>query len=154
MKISDMTNNGAIAWQLPNISVEERIELFETLQRGTNLCESNDQNVVDQFKYLWDMSDKPESGDSCIVVPTCLVNNKILLAESKIEVMTYVSENTDSKTFDHNGTQKTYPSEVMSRLGGIWYTFVFLSTQKYSALQSMMIMSFDISLPDVKGEKL
>jgi hypothetical protein len=151
MKINEVLyKKTSYTWSSLNegMDLDDRMELFEELSVTNNLTETNNNDSVEQFKLLWSMSDVPERNNKYIVVPTCLMNNRVMLLD-KVTVMAFVSRNQQEMTFSDNGQSKTYPSELI-RERATYNVFTFATTEKYESFHTMVAMRFELSLPTIK----
>ena len=147
MKISGLiSKSDKIYWSSlsESMSMIDRLEIFEGIQLGT-LKESNDKNSVEYFNTLSEMSDEPVKGQKYIVVPTALINSRIMMLNEP-KIMTFVSRTTDSMTFD--GRTQTSPDNLIRKVA-VYNVFTFLNKEKYSELQLVFDLRFNVHLPDI-----
>jgi hypothetical protein len=121
------------------------MELFESLHDGSNLFETNDIETESQFRSLTEMSAIPEPNGKYMVVPVCLLNNKIMVLDPP-RTMMFIRKNNDQLEFSDGTKIQTYPHDVITTRA-TYYVFTFASKDTYSEFQTMMSLRFNTALP-------
>jgi len=134
-----------------DMSMEDKMSVFEEFHTKGNLTESVDDDKKDYFVSLFNMSASPIKGKKYIVVPLSLVGNRILPLDSP-SIAEFVAQGNDRLTFNTTKGEKTYPSKTMRDLS-IFNTFTFPSTSVYDKFRTALSLKFDISLPDISKPK-
>jgi len=134
-----------------DMSMEDKMSVFEEFYTKGNLTESVDDDKKDYFVSLFNMSVSPIKGKKYIVVPLSLVGNRILPLDSP-SIAEFVAQGNDRLTFNTTKGEKTYPSKTMRDLS-IFNTFTFPSTSVYDKFRTALSLKFDISLPDISKPK-
>jgi len=134
-----------------DMSMEDKMSVFEEFYTKGNLTESVDDDKKDYFVSLFNMSASPIKGKKYIVVPLSLVGNRILPLDSP-SIAEFVAQGNDRLTFNTTKGEKTYPSKTMRDLS-IFNTFTFPSTSVYDKFRTALSLKFDISLPDISKPK-
>lgn len=131
-----------------NISVADKILIFETYHKHGNLKESIDEDKKSYFISLFKMSDTLSKDKKFIVVPMSLIDNKIILLDNP-GYMKFVRKVDGQLIFNYNNREIKYPSETIRDLS-IFNTFTFLDTNSYNKFKVALSLKFDIDLPVVK----
>ena len=138
-----------ITWETlgEDLSVLNKIAIFEEYAIRGNLFESNDENLKSYFVSLFDMSDAPTKGQKYIVVPLTLLKNKLMqLANPKY--MEFLGRGKDGLVFRSSTGEQTYPSKLMREIS-VSNAFTFSNVKSYDKFRNIIQLKFDFDLPDV-----
>jgi hypothetical protein len=160
MKISEIFENkvliddvASISWSSLDrgLSLDDKLEIFESHFHNKNLKESNDESKLEFFKSLFDMSDNLVKNKKYIAVPLTLINNRIRMLDQP-KFMIFLNQNEQEITFYDNGKKIKYPSEAIRQIS-IFNTFAFSTLDSYNKFRTIVNLKFDANLPDVNNEK-
>lgn len=135
-----------------DISVEDKIIIFEVVHTKNSLIESIDEDKRYYFESLVNMSDLPIKNQTYIVVPLLLVDNRIILLD-KPKYMDFLREDKTKLVFLLDGKEKSYPPKILRTLS-ITNTFTFSSENSYNKFRTALALKFDIILPNSIEESL
>jgi len=131
------------------MSMKDRMSIFEEYCIKGNLTESNKESSVDYFRSLSNMSDKPIKGETYIVVPMILVNN-IVRTIAKPNYLKLVGIKKDEYIFDSSDGRKMYPSPGVGN-NAIYTVLIFSTVEKYDKLRNIIRLKFDLDLPAIEN---
>lgn len=132
------------------LSLNDKLEIFESYFIDHNLKESNDLDKTQFFKSLFDMSDTPVKNKKYIAVPMSLIKNRIRLLD-RPKYMIFLNHTDQEMTFDHDGETVKYPSTAIRKIS-IFNTFVFSTPELYNKFRTVLNLKFDTQLPDIEKE--
>lgn len=134
----------------PNVSVDDKIFIFEQYYSNTKLRESNDEDKKDFFLSLIELSDDPIPNQNYIVAPLILMGNRVIKLDSPGN-MKYLGKSKDNNLrFQNNDSIVNYPSRVIRDLS-ISHVFTFSTVESYDKLRSALILKFNVTLPDMEN---
>lgn len=160
MKIHEIFENNdlievdeSISWTSldSGLSVDDKIEIFESYFLNTNLKESNDEDKLEFFKSLFDMSDDLIKNKKFIAVPLSLINNRIRMLD-RPKFVIFLNQTDQEMVFSDNGKKVKYPSETIRQIS-IFNTFVFSTLDLYNKFKTIINLKFDVNLPDIDNKK-
>ena len=131
----------------PGLSIEDKIEIFETYIIKGNLFETNDLNAKEYFLSLADMCDHLILDQKYIVVPLILINNRLMMLDQP-GVMKFLGTHQHALKFESSAGEKTFPSQLMRNMS-VTNTFTFSDSQTYDKFRNIMHLKYHFDLPSV-----
>jgi hypothetical protein len=131
------------------LTVEDRMDIFETHYSGQDLRESLDPKRREQFQNLWSMGDQPQQNRSYIVVPLALIADRVRQLDPP-RYLRYLGDTQDQRrVFLDQDRKITYPSSVIRDLA-LYNVFTFQDPRAYDRFRNMLTLSFDVQLPEIE----
>jgi predicted chitinase len=149
---SSTGSNGNIPqWvDLGDISVEDKISIFESYYADGIMLESDNHNV-EYFKGLSRFSVDPKKDLNYVVVPLLLIQNRVIPLSAQLLELTFVGRTDNQLIFSkENSDTIKFPSDYPSKQG-ITHTFVFDNPVNYDAFRSEVMLKFNLQLPELNS---
>lgn len=133
------------------MSVEDKISIFESYYAKGIVLESDDHNVT-YFKGLSKFSVIPKKGNTYIVTPLMLIQNRVVSLNTDLLKLKFLSQKEKSLVFSKDdGSTVTFPNDFAGEQG-LSHTFVFDNNHSYDQFRSAVMMKFNLSLPPINNK--
>jgi len=147
-QIKKKVNESAVNWtDLSNdLSINDKISIFESYYADGILLESNDDNV-EYFQGLSRFTVDPKQDKRYIVTPLLLIQNKVISLDSNLLNLTFVKRVGSQMIFSNDsGDFVKFPTNLNSTRG-LTHTFVFDNSQSYDKFRTELALKFNLDLP-------